>query len=110
MTNKTYFAYLKYSGGQKADSRSPDKANATTSVIYPLPPQMAHNLTQSEPSGLKMGIRRDNILAPKDDPRVLEWLYHQKYPHNTRYEIPLGWYQKLQKTNAFNKVCVTYPA
>ena len=59
---------LKYSGEQKADSRSPDKANATTSVIYPLPPQMAHNLTQSEPSGLKMGIRRDNILAPKDDP------------------------------------------
>ena len=60
---------LKYSGGQKADSRSPDKANATTSVIYPLlPPQMAHNLTQSEPSGLKMGIRRDNILAPRDDP------------------------------------------
>ena len=42
--------------------------------------------------------------------RVLEWLYHQKYPHYTRYEIPLGWYQKLQKTNAFNKVCVIYPA
>ena len=36
--------------------------------------------------------------------RVLEWLYHQKYPHYTRYEIPLGWYQKLQKTNALKFV------
>ena len=52
-------------------------------ILPSLPaPQMDQNPTHSEQSGSKMGLRRDNIPAPRISPGwFLEWLYHQNIPH-----------------------------
>ena len=57
---------MKYSKGVKRLIWSPDKANATSVIYRPSPPpQMEQNLTHCGPSGLEMGLRRDDILAPE---------------------------------------------
>ena len=74
-----------FRGRQKADSWSL-LIRLMLQVWFILPslpaPQMDQNPTHSEQSGSKMGLRRDNMPAPRIILSCfLEWLYHQNIPH-----------------------------